>query len=339
METRIGRLRARWLVLVLGGILLATTVLFGPVTNAEAQGQSQAKGKSQGKVQGQVQGQENGTANGLGHQKVAVCHKPGGETTDEESAEETGHILYLPPPAVDAHLRHGDSLIEDTPDENGVVGSGECGSSGENPDPEDCLAAGTSVAVEKGVGNTGTTVEQGDVLTIEGDFELATTGTVSITLQNPTDGEPVEFVDGVNAEITEDTTTGTLLITVGEDVPDLDVADLEVVSSDGITCPEDTGEESDLETLTGTLATTRSGDVALRTKDGKGGSKAVPLVTQTQDQEKRLEELAASKLGKVKVTGAKVKNKSATKVKGAKVKEERKEALRVTSVKKANKKK
>jgi hypothetical protein len=86
-------LPTRWLVLMLGGILLATTVLFGPVTNADAQGQSQAKGK---KAQGQVQGQENGTANGLGHQKVAVCHKN----------EKT---LYLPPPAVDAHERHGDT--------------------------------------------------------------------------------------------------------------------------------------------------------------------------------------------------------------------------------------
>jgi hypothetical protein len=58
-------------------------------------------------------------------------------------------------------------------------------------------------------------------------------------------------------------------------------------------------------------------------------------VTPTQDQEKKLEELAASKLGKVKVTGAKVKDKSVKKVKGQK----QKEALKVTSVKKANKKK
>lgn len=58
-------------------------------------------------------------------------------------------------------------------------------------------------------------------------------------------------------------------------------------------------------------------------------------MTPTQDQEKKLEELAASKLGKVQVTGAKVKDKSVKKVKGQK----QKEALKVTSVKKADKKK
>jgi hypothetical protein len=58
-------------------------------------------------------------------------------------------------------------------------------------------------------------------------------------------------------------------------------------------------------------------------------------VTPTQDQEKKLEEHAASKLGKVQVTGAKVKDKSVKKVKGQK----QKEALKVTSVKKADKKK
>jgi hypothetical protein len=57
-------------------------------------------------------------------------------------------------------------------------------------------------------------------------------------------------------------------------------------------------------------------------------------VTPTQDQEKKLEELAASKLGKVQVTGAKVKDKSVKKVKGQK----QKEALKVTSVKQTNKK-
>ena len=58
-------------------------------------------------------------------------------------------------------------------------------------------------------------------------------------------------------------------------------------------------------------------------------------MTPTQDQEKKLEELVASKLGKVQVTGAKVKDKSVKKVKGQK----QKEALKLTSVKKADKKK
>jgi hypothetical protein len=43
------RLRDRWLVLVLGGILLATTVLFGPVTSADAQGQGRVRGRPKAK--------------------------------------------------------------------------------------------------------------------------------------------------------------------------------------------------------------------------------------------------------------------------------------------------
>jgi len=329
--------------LVLGGILLAATVLFGPVTNADAQGQSQAKGKAQGQVKGQVQGADEGEGEdeaegGAGQEKVTLCHKD-------------KNIITVGAPALKAHLAHGDDVIDPE------VASEDCGTSepdpGPDPDPEPCLPEvfGT-VDVQKGEGNTLETVEQGDEISVpvEGDFELAATGTVSITLGlGDGTGEQVTFVDGdavadgeVAATITQQG-DGTLLITVGEDVPELAVADLEgfeVVSSEGILCPEDTEEgaeeESDQEeTLTGTLATTRSGDVALRTKGGKDGSKAVPLVTQTQDQEKRLEELAASKLGKVKVTGAKVKDKSAKKVKGQK----QKEALKVTSVKKANKNK
>ncbi len=92
METRTGRLRTRWLVLVLGGILLATTVLFGPVTNADAQGQSQAKGKAQG--QSQVQGTDEAEGGG-GQEKVTLCHK--GKNT-----------ITVGAPAEAAHLRHGD---------------------------------------------------------------------------------------------------------------------------------------------------------------------------------------------------------------------------------------
>jgi hypothetical protein len=53
-------------------------------------------------------------------------------------------------------------------------------------------------------------------------------------------------------------------------------------------------------------------------------------VTETSSQEERLEQLAVRKLGKVKVTG--------TKVKDAKGKEDRKNVLKGTSVKKTNKK-
>jgi hypothetical protein len=65
-----------------------------------------------------------GKANGLN--RVPICHKPSGETTNEETTVEettdgettdgettdgeTGRTLYLPEPAIKAHLRHGDVL-------------------------------------------------------------------------------------------------------------------------------------------------------------------------------------------------------------------------------------
>lgn len=322
METRIGRLRSRWLVLLLGGILLATTVLVGGAGNAEAQSQGKAK------RQGQAQGQENGTANGLGHQKVAVCHKPANETANEtedeepgeETAEEKGHILYLPPPAAAAHERHGDKELKT--DENGIASSGECGTSGTESlsgEPEECLAAGTAVEVEKGQGNNLETVEQDDVLTITGDFELTASGTVSVTLRDA-DEQLVKFVNGDNvaedevaATITEE--NGTLRIAVKEDVPDLSTTGLEVDSSEGITCPK-SEETSAPATLTGTIAPTTSGDPVLKTKNGK----AVRLEGETEGKKTRLEKIAKSK------------PKVEFEVKGAKTKKGK--ALKVTSLKK-----
>jgi uncharacterized protein YkwD len=269
-----GRLRARLLVLVLGGILVATAALFGGATDADAQVQGQAKGKAQ--VQGKGQDQENGWP--PGHNKVAVCHKPLVETTDEETdeepgeepeeelAEETGHILYLPPPAAAAHERHGDKELKT--DENGIASSGECGTSGTVPPPEDpavpppedpedpeCLPAEVFGTVEV------ETVNEEDVITIivDGDFELATTttGTVSLTLRDE-GGTEYTFTKGVdNVDITE--VDETLRIAVGEDIPELSATTvLEVVSSDGILCPEpaDTGETDTGETDTGETGAT-----------------------------------------------------------------------------------
>ena len=150
-------------------------------------------------------------------------------------------------------------------------------------------------------------------------------------------------MNGDNANITED--NGTLRIEVLADAPNLSIADLaadpiEVVSSEGITCPEDPEGSSDPVTLTGTLATTPSGDVALRTKNDKGDREVLPLVTEKPSQQERLEELAASKFGRVEVTGLEVTKKEAkakeakAKVKKAKSKELKK-ALKVTSVKRA----
>ena len=126
METRMRRLRTRLLVLVLGGILLATTVLFGPVTDADAQGQ--AKGKSQDQVKGQGQGADEAEggdegegedeAEGAGGQtKVTLCHK--GKNT-----------ITVGAPAVKAHLAHGDDVIDPE------VASEDCGTGEPDPGPD-----------------------------------------------------------------------------------------------------------------------------------------------------------------------------------------------------------
>jgi hypothetical protein len=87
--------------------------------------------------------------------------------------------------------------------------------------------------------------------------------------------------------------------------------------------------------------------VALKTEGSKDDKAVVPLVTETKAQKERLQKLAGDKkLGKVDVTGVKVKKDAKTKdvkakdtkTKGAQAKgQERKDALEVTSVKKTNK--
>jgi hypothetical protein len=87
--------------------------------------------------------------------------------------------------------------------------------------------------------------------------------------------------------------------------------------------------------------------VALKTEGSKDDKAVVPLVTETKAQKERLQKIAGDKrLGKVDVTGVKVKKDAKTKdaktkdvkTKGAQAKgQERKDALEVTSVKKTNK--
>ena len=123
--------------------------------------------------------------------------------------------------------------------------------------------------------------------------------------------------------------------TVGACTTDIEPTDIEPTDIEPTDLAIAEGPLGEAVTVTGTLAATPSGDVALRTKDGKGDHKILPLVAQTKIHEKRLEKLAASKLGKVTVTGVKVNDKA----KGAKANkgQERKEALKVMSVKKTNK--
>ena len=281
---------------------------------ARPKARGQAKGKAQGQVKGQVQGAdeaeggdegegEDEAEGGGGQEKVTLCHK--GKNT-----------ITVGAPAVAAHLAHDDT-------EGDCQGSTPPATPPDEP-PGDCDLADTLDFVSQSTEGDAALVDAGDEYLLPGEnLTLSADPTITVT---DADGTSYTF-NNTNATITEEAAGIRIVVTQSAPAELEAGADLTVDAAQGIECGE--------VTAIGALTTTSSGDVALRTKDGKGDSKAVPLVTQTQDQEKRLEELAASKLGKVKVTGAKVKDKSAKKVKGQK----QKEALKVTSVKKANKKK
>jgi hypothetical protein len=154
-----------------------------------------------------------------GLNKEPICHN--------------GHTLYLPEPAIAAHLAHGD-------DDSSVVCGlppAEC----ENP------VEGAAIEADELLGTTLDVVDAGDVLSIAGNFELMASGTVSVTVEDE-DGTQGTFEDGVNAEITQQE-DGSLLITVtGDPIPVdgaggeddvLDAAGLTGVSSEGISCADE----------------------------------------------------------------------------------------------------
>lgn len=200
-------------LVTLGAIVALMIAMIAPIAGAKPGGNGDGHG--------------NGKAYGLDRQEI--CHK--GKKT-----------LYLPAPAIKAHLNHGDSL-------------GECPE--EPPEPLvvcnlENSVAGLDVTVEKGEGNTSEdVVEIGDELLISGDFELAEGETVSVTVRDE-DGTEATFTDSGdaqtdNADITYE--NGSLRITVtGEPViveageNGLNTSGLEGVSSDGIACTEEEDE-------------------------------------------------------------------------------------------------
>jgi hypothetical protein len=156
-----------------------------------------------------------------GLNKEPICHN--------------GHTLYLPEPAIDAHRGHGDTL-------------GACGEVVEPPTAcEGDPVEGAVIEADESLGTTLDAVDAGDVLSIAGNFEVAASGTVSVTVEDE-DGTQGTFEDGANAEITQQE-DGSLLITVtGDPIPVdgaggeddvLDTAGLTGVSSEGITCADE----------------------------------------------------------------------------------------------------
>jgi len=168
-----------------------------------------------------------------GLNKEPICHN--------------GHTLYLPEPAIAAHLAHHDDDSSDV-----------CGLPPAEP-PVECEnpVEGAAIEADESLGTTLDVVDAGDVLSIAGDFELAASGTVSVTVEDE-DGTQGTFEDGVNAEITQEE-DGSLLITVtGDPIPVdgaggeddvLDTAGLTGASSEGISCADE-GE--------GTIGTTEA---------------------------------------------------------------------------------
>jgi hypothetical protein len=302
VETRMTRLRARWLVLLLGGILLATTVLVGGAGDAEAQSQGKGQGQAKGQTQGGDEAEDADEAEGGGGQeKVTLCHK--GKTT-----------ITVGAPAVKAHEAHADT-------------KGACqGLTPPTPPlpPGGCELPDTLGFVSQNEQGNDELVDEGDEYLLDGEnLTLSENENPTITVEDA--GGTSYTFDNTTATFTE--AAGGIRVVVELSAPaDLEAGaalTVDVESAQGIEC----GEIA----VTGTLATTRSGDVALRTTDGKGEPEVLPLVAETPSQQERLEELAARKLGQVKVTGVKDKK---LKVEGQKAKQDRKAALKVTSIKK-----
>jgi hypothetical protein len=75
-------------VLALAGVSLAG--------NGKGNGGGQGKGHDNDNSQGSAKHQYGSAGKQYGHHRVAICHK--------------GHTIMVAPPAVKAHLRHGDKL-------------------------------------------------------------------------------------------------------------------------------------------------------------------------------------------------------------------------------------
>jgi hypothetical protein len=321
VETRTGRLRARWLVLVLGGILFAAAVVLGPVTNADAQGQGKGQGKAQGQSQGQVQ--ENSDTQG-----ESVAERGGGQVKcliEHTTGEGTPKILRIAAPAVRAHVANheGDKLVAGQVAQDPVCVAAE--KAGQDRDGD----GDTNTCNPKGAVVTVTNTDKSGTLTIGDTVTVNFADTVvqpidtdfSITLQGT--GSPTQQVvlNAANTS-TPEVKEGNLVLTVDQALtPALPITDVTVTAATGIGCEEDSTSQAqalstETATLSGTATATESGGPALKTSSGK----TIKLSAKTDKGEKHLEALA-KKDAKVKVRGKKDGDTlEVTKVKSTKAK-------------------
>jgi len=216
--------------------------------------------------------------------KVDVCHVPPGNP-------ENAHVISISEKAWEAHDAHHeeDSLINE-----------ENLNPGEPCEPEDLpvceggeLAPGAQVKVD----DTGTTtgeVDEGDVLTISGNFEQPASG-ASITITDPVTGDEFTFND-TNSDIALDPNTGDLTIVVGTTDPDptgLPITGLVVESSEGICTVPASGA------VTGEVAEAKDGSTVLKTSSGD----VLKLEPAKNDSKQAKQRLKSLKGQQVKVEG------------------------------------
>jgi hypothetical protein len=94
MQRNISRLRLAVAAVLAGLIIVSVTALSGVA--APGKGKPPGKGNAAKKAAGPAQKQYGPGGKQYGHHKVTICHK--------------GKTISVAPPAVKAHLKHGDRL-------------------------------------------------------------------------------------------------------------------------------------------------------------------------------------------------------------------------------------
>jgi hypothetical protein len=219
---------------------------------------------------------------------------------EHTTGEGTTKILRIAAPAVRAHVANHDDKLAAGEDKEACLDAEAAGQDRDGGGTDDtCGIVGVTAAAASGGGsNTIVTVDtDSDVDPVLGD-------NWSVTLTDA-DGIPTVVIDASNVTVNPAVTDGNISLTVPTTLlAGLDTANL-TVTTDDITCPEETIAEvpapsTGTATLSGTVTTTKSGEPALKTSSGK----TFKLSTKTDKGKKRLGALA-KKDTKVKVQGKK----------------------------------
>lgn len=231
--------------------------------------------------------------------KVLVCHIPPGNP-------ENAHVISISVNALKAHEAHGDEPIdEENTEESCGAEVGPVCEGGELP-------VETPVTVTKETNDTGTIVDEGDVLSIPGEFEQPAPG-ASITISDPVTGEKFTFNED-NSNITADATGLTIVVGTGT-TTELPTTGLVVETSQGICTAPESG------TVVGEVAEAKDGSTVLKTSSGDV-LKLEPAKNDSKQAKQRLKGLTGQQ---VKVEGKLQSDK-----------DDKRKTLKATSVVKAS---